>query len=258
MKKHPPLRPVLWLLALLAATPAFGGFKVYYIRHAEFGHNVVKQYENVPKDRRPAYVGDSDAVTPKGAEQIVAATAKLKKLRFDFIACSPILRSRHTILPYLRDTGRAAEIWPELAEFGETTTVLLNNGGALPKPGTDLFAGTPIQIPDAEAPFFTLRPGAGNHFKAAPRDNRLQRAADTKAALEAVIARLRAAFAGTDKTVLLSGHGNNGKCLLRLMVPNHPRLARYHPKNTALWMVEEQPGGAFALRLLDDKAVPEP
>ncbi|HVO78417.1 MAG TPA: histidine phosphatase family protein, partial [Candidatus Bathyarchaeia archaeon] len=111
--------------ATLAAIACFAfafrsdaGLKVYYLRHAEGGHNVVKEWANVPKEQRPDYVGNANVFTPKGKEQVVAATEKLQKYHFDFIAVSSMWRTRNTVLPYLKAIGTKGEIWPELHEFG--------------------------------------------------------------------------------------------------------------------------------------------
>jgi broad specificity phosphatase PhoE len=243
-------------LCLLVMVPCEAGFKVYYIRHAEFGHNLVKEYENIPKEQWPSYVGDSNAITPKGREQVVEATAKLKKLQFDFIACSPVYRCRQTILPYLRDTKQTAEIWPELAEFTSKVIPLFFDE-TLPPPGPNPLRGEPVKLPDDEKPFFSLRPGGARLFKPASVKNLPQRASDTKASLENTVTLLRKKFGGTDKSILLSGHGNNGRALLQVILPKHQRSETIRMVNTGIWMVEEQPDGTFALRMLNDAPVPE-
>src|SRR5512133_62774 len=93
------------------------GLKIYYIRHAEGGHNVVKEWQNVPKAQWPDYVGNGNVFTPKGKTQVVTATEKLQKYRFDFIGVSSMWRTRNTVLPYLKAAGVKGEIWPELHEF---------------------------------------------------------------------------------------------------------------------------------------------
>ena len=105
--------------ALLACTyQANAGLKIYYIRHAQGGHNVKTAWEkkDVPKTEWPSYVGNPDMFTPKGKQQVIAATEKLKAYQFDFIASSPMWRARNTILPYLKVTQSKAEVWPELRE----------------------------------------------------------------------------------------------------------------------------------------------
>ncbi|MEM0970427.1 MAG: hypothetical protein AAGJ31_13810, partial [Verrucomicrobiota bacterium] len=71
------------------------GLKIYYIRHAEGGHNVKRDWKEVPEDEWPDYVGDSNQFTPLGKTQQAAVSATLQRLedRFDFIACSPLWRS---------------------------------------------------------------------------------------------------------------------------------------------------------------------
>ncbi len=247
------LGALIVVIGFLAAAPCEAGLKIYYIRHAEYGHNLVKEYEKIPKEKWPAYVGDQNAVTPKGREQTAAVAGKLESLRFDFIACSPVYRCRQTILPYLRATEQTAEIWPELEEFSSKSLALFFTG-ELPPPGKKLLAGGPVKIPADEKPFFTLRAGSERLRSVAPSSNRLQRASDTKASLENAIALIRKKFGGTDKTILLSGHGNNGRALIQLLVPETRAIdrSRLHLRNTGIWMAEEQPDGAFALRILND------
>ncbi len=209
-------------ICLLATIPSEAGLKIYYIRHAEFGHNLRRQYENVSKEHWPSYVGDSNAVTPKGKEQIVAATEKLKSYKFDFIVCSPVYRCRQTILPYLCDTRQTAEIWPELAEFNEEVVLSFFNE-TLPAPGKNLLRGDRVELPDDEKPFFILRPGGEHLLKAAPKEDLPQRASDTKALLQNVVTLLRQRFGGTEKSILRSGHGTNGRALLQMILPKNCR-----------------------------------
>ena len=75
---------------LMGAINAEAGLKIYYIRHAEGGHNVREQWEdsNVPEAEWPDYVGDPNQFTELGKSQLEAVPAKLRELeyRFDFIA----------------------------------------------------------------------------------------------------------------------------------------------------------------------------
>ncbi len=58
------------------------GLRIYYLRHAEGGHNVEKEWENVPKAQRPAYVGNPNVFTPKGETQVLAVTKRLQRDHF--------------------------------------------------------------------------------------------------------------------------------------------------------------------------------
>jgi len=241
--------------ATLAAIACFAfafrsdaGLKVYYLRHAEGGHNVVKEWAKVPKDQRPDYVGNANVFTPKGKEQVVAATEKLQKYHFDFIAVSSMWRTRNTVLPYLKAISAKGEIWPELHEFGGGGKILATNLPAIPKPV--LGAGSRVELPADEAPFFTFRPDARNDFKLPSREGD-EREAATQLVVQRVVDLVRERFVGTDKTILLVGHGNAGRALLRRLtnqkLPEIPSMM-----NAELWMVEEQPGGSFQLEMYND------
>jgi len=76
---HPLL---LLLVALFTFTSqADAGLKIYYIRHAQGGHNVKRAWEkkDVPKSEWPSYVGNPGVFTPAGEQQVAAATEKLKE-----------------------------------------------------------------------------------------------------------------------------------------------------------------------------------
>ncbi|MDF9832444.1 broad specificity phosphatase PhoE [Ereboglobus sp. PH5-5] len=247
-----------WLL--LAAVCDAAGLKVYYIRHIECGHNVKKKFEKsgMPKDQWPAYVGDSKQFTPKGAKQVGEAAEKLKARQFDFIACSPVWRCRQTILQYLRETKQTAEIWPELAEFSGAIIPLFFKG-RLPEPNKNYLRGEAIKLPDDEKPFFTLRqnPEGSRLFYSPKKNGDEQRAADTKASLEAVVALVKERFGGKKgegKSILLSGHGNNGKALLSVFLNEADRPEKIpHSPNIGIWMLEQQADGSFQLKILNDK-----
>ena len=152
----------LALLLLFFANNVSAGLKIYYIRHAEGGHNVKADWEakGIPKSQWPDYVGNSEMFTPKGEKQLDEALEKLKKYDFDFIASSPIWRARHTVIPYLKATGRKAEVWPELKE-GTGMTLILSDD--LPKVERKILnEGDPIHVPKKERGKRVFRPaGSG-------------------------------------------------------------------------------------------------
>ncbi len=240
------LLTVFCLLAFVSTSTA--GLKIYYIRHAEGGHNVKKEYANLPKETWPDYVGNGDVFTPKGRMQAIAAVDKLDKYHFDFIGVSSMWRTRNTVLPYLKASGAKGEIWPELHEFGGGLMVLSTN---LPAPTDQILgAGPAIELPAEEAPFFTLRPDAKNDFKV-PAKSGEKREAAVQFIVRRVAAMVHQRFGGTDKTILLVGHGTCGKTLLRLLLnddlKDYPSMT-----NTGIWMVEEQPDGKFKLKMYND------
>lgn len=103
-----PLYILFTLTFLTLVNSAEAGLKIYYMRHAEAGHNVKKDWEKkqIPKAEWPDYIGNSKMFTPTGEEQLITSTEKLKKLKFDFIATSPMWRARNTVLPYLKHQKR--------------------------------------------------------------------------------------------------------------------------------------------------------
>jgi len=244
--------PALFLAFFLFPAGAQAGLKVYYLRHAESGANVEKQWKDVPRDQWPPYVGNADTFSPLGESQLPGVVEKLQKLHFDFIAASPLWRTRQTILPYLRAAGRTAEIWPELAEFKlrGRDDVLPEK---LPPPGADLLTGGgPLVLPEDEQPFFTVPGGSATLCKIGEAPEQAE--ADRQALVAKVVARLRERFGGTGKSVLLVGHGNAGRLLASLLA-NDPRVMEtgHHILNARLWMAEEQPDGTFRLVLFNDE-----
>jgi broad specificity phosphatase PhoE len=245
----------LWIVVLLwlcRFDVAEAGLKIYFIRHAEAGHNVVKEWKGKPKDQWPAYVGNPDMFSPKGEKQVTKATDKLKQYHFDFIAVSPIWRTRHTVLPYLGETGVKAELWPELAEFDRFSTNLTSRL-TLPPPNADLFTGGDvIAIPDQEKASFVLRKDGRRLFK--PGTEPLQLAADLNAVAEKTAELIKTRFGGSDKSILLVGHGNSGRLLLHALLKNSDAW-KTQLANTGIWMAEEQSDGSFKLRMLNDAPV---
>lgn len=160
---------LITLLCTLLSCTAHAERKIYYIRHAEGGHNVTKAWEDkgIPQSEWPSYVGNPNAFTPRGKAEVAAVPDKLRKCKFDFIASSPLWRVRNTIAPYLRATNQKAEIWPELREGPGMLTILSKDIPDLDIPILNL--GTPIELPEEETDVFALRSGAENNYKQHPR-----------------------------------------------------------------------------------------
>jgi broad specificity phosphatase PhoE len=244
-----------WIVVLVwlgLSDVAQAGFKIYFIRHAEAGHNVVHEWKEKPKAQWPAYVGNPNMLTPLGQTQVVKATEKLKQYHFDFIAVSPVWRVQQTILPYLKETGQKAEIWPELEEIDPFSTNL-TSGIVLPPPRPDLFSGRAITVPDNEKAVFTLREDGRQLFKLSKEP--LQFAADATSAAQKTLSRARARVGGSDKAILLAGHGNSGRLLLHVLLKNSDAW-KTPLTNTGIWMAEEQADGTFRLEMLNDIPVP--
>ncbi len=241
----------------LLFSDCYAGLKIYYIRHAEGGHNVKKDWKHIPKELWPSYVGDSAQFTPKGEIERSAVSEKLQQYEFDFIASSPIWRARQTILPYLKETGSKAEIWPELAELSARSIILKSR---LPKPKVKILGqGDKIEIPDEEAEYFTLRPDGKREFEIPDYDDEDDddereelEAGAAKVVIQSVIDMIQERFGGTDKTILLAGHGSSGKAIFRMLTQDK-QSGIDSIINTGIWMAEEQSDGSFKLIIHNDK-----
>ena len=234
---------------------ANAGLKIYYIRHAEGGHNVKKawQAKGVPQSEWPSYVGNPDVFTPKGLKEVVIGTEKLQKYHFDLIASSPLWRARNTILPYLEARKQKAEIWPELKEASGMLTILDPN---LPEVKEEILnKGKAIEIPKNEKDFFKLRPGAENHYKSVPKGSPAElKVAYTKHAAQHVIQLIKSRYGDSDKSILLAGHNSSGVSLLKLLIQFEPTgKARRGLNNVGIWMVEQQEDGSFKLMMYNDE-----
>jgi broad specificity phosphatase PhoE len=234
---------------------ANAGLKIYYIRHAEGGHNVKKAWEakGIPKSEWPAYVGDPDVFTPTGLKEVLIGTQKLQKYNFDLVASSPLWRARNTVLPYLKARNQKAEVWPELKEAAGMLTILDDD---LPEVKADILnKGKAIEIPENEKAFFEVRPGAENHYKSAPKGSSDQlKVAYTKHVSLHVIKLIEERFGGSEKSILLAGHNSAGVSLLKLLIQESPTgEARRGLDNVGIWMVEQQEDGSYELKMYNDQ-----
>ena len=245
---------ITFLCTLLPCT-ANAGLKIYYIRHAEGGHNVTQTWKDkgVPRSEWPSYVGNKNAFTPKGKAEVAAVPDKLQHYKFDFIASSPLWRVRNTIAPYLRATNQKAEIWPELREGPGMLTILSKDIPDLDIPILNL--GEPIELPEEETDVFALRSGAENNYKWWPRDSsEKEQVAYVKHVTLHAIQMIENRFGGSDSSILLAGHNSAGVSLLKLLIQDEPtEVARRGLNSTGMWMVEQQEDGSYELKMYNDQ-----
>jgi hypothetical protein len=265
MNTHTPtlfrsFKQIFWLTlgaVVLGVSTAQAGLKIYYIRHAEYGRNVEADWNahsDIPKEQWPAYVGDRETFTPVGKAQVGYVPSKLERYDFDLIACSPVWRARKTILPYMEESGATGEIWPELCEYWQSVLILSPD---LPTPTTPILdAGHRIQLDPEETAYFSLREDGQNEIKLPPwpKDSKSDNVIETAASrfvIQHVIDMIDERFGGSDKSILLAGHGYSGIGLLRMLLQDE--LSDFPPiTNTGIWMVEEQTDGTFKLKMYND------
>lgn len=255
------LLKIVFFITIIASCSSTlsAGLKIYYMRHAEGGHNVKADWEKrgVPKSDWPPYVGNSDMFTPTGEKQQHDAIAKLKKYNFDFIATSPLWRARNTVIPYLKETKQIAEVWPELKE-GTGMTLILSKD--LPKVEKEILnEGDSIHVPKAERDFMDRREGGKRHYKRYPSGSSDEvKTAYMKHVTKHAIRLIKGKFSGTEKSILLVGHNSAGVSLLKLLLGKAPGgKARVGISNTAIWMAEEQLDGSFKLKIYNDEVYTE-
>jgi len=240
------MRPLA--LGLIAALNDASAFTVMYLRHAQGGHNVKGEYDRlrIGPDERPVWVGNTEIFTPLGEHQRLALVEGLRDVPFDFIACSPVWRTRQTILPYLKATGRTAELWPELAEtafIGDSTAARAGQFDP------SLFSGlSTIELTDEEKPHFRFRADrASQHWMLATN-------APQAAALALRVEELlRTRFDGSSNRVLLVGHGTAGLTLVRILAKDKS-IGPRHLQNTHLWKLDAPDAGPMRLIFHDQPA----
>jgi len=233
--------------------------RIYYIRHAEGGHNVKKEWGIYPESEWPAYVGNHSAFTPKGIMQQSRVSKKLNRFSFDFVAVSPAWRCKNTILPYLKDSKIKAEIWPELAEIYATNLIVSPDLPEHTSTEKILGAGDEITLLPEEEPYFTLRNDGTHEFKKLrfPRDH--SESAKENAMAKVIIDKVLELIedrSASHNTILLSGHGSSGKAVLRMLTKD-PLNGFPQITNTGVWMVEQQDDGTFKLKMFNDVPFPE-
>lgn len=229
--------------------------RIYYIRHAEGGHNVKREWGIFPESEWPSYVGNKEMFTPKGIMQQSRVTNKLKRFNFDFVAVSPAWRCKNTVLPYLADSKMKGEIWPELQEIYATNLIISPDLPAYTSNEKILGAGDTIALLPEEEPYFTLRKDGLNEFKKPrfPRDHSESEKenAMAKVVIDRVLELIDDRASESYKAILLSGHGSSGAAILR-MLTNDPLYHFPQITNTGVWMVEQQDDGTFKLKMYND------
>lgn len=241
---------------LLTPMAAQAGMKIVYIRHAEAGHNVKKDWANVPKAEWPSYVGNHLELTPKGLIQQSQVAEKLSHFKIDFIASSTAWRCKQTILPYMKKFGLKGEVWPELHELRADKSIIAND---LPVYREKVLGmGKPVTLSTDEMNYFSLLDDGHKGFKVprpgSSKEKNLQSSSAAKIVIQKALGMIQARFGGSDKTILLSGHGSSGKAVLRMLtkdpLDHYPGIS-----NTGIWMVEEQDNGEFTLKIFNDAPV---
>ncbi len=203
---------------------------VYFLRHAQTMANVTREYTE--ENQR--------TFSPLGEVQVDEVTEKLADLHFDVVIVSPAWRAQRTILPYLKERGLQAEIWPELYEC------CWDRETEEEEPA--LITTSRIELEDDVRAYIRFRDAEAVYMFDV----------DTPARGDLMVARavelIEARFGGSGKTVLVVAHYHTGSRLLTaLLADDSPRVIR--PANARLSHVRQDPDGQFRLLMLNDEDV---
>jgi broad specificity phosphatase PhoE len=219
----------LSFLFVVIFLPDAGALDIYILRHAQTLANVTREYTD--EHQR--------SFSPLGLEQVESTSAKLAPHSFAAILVSPAWRTRHTILPYLKERGLVAEIWPELDEccWDRKTEMTIS----------DLPRGPVIEIEDEYLAFFSFRdPGSMRFFDAiTPETGEHQ----VGLAVNMILER----FGKTDKAILIVTHYHTGTRLIRALAENAPK--RFYLQNATLSIIAPGADGRLQLQVLNDAPV---
>ena len=206
---------LLWSVSVTRA------LDIYIVRHAETMGNVTGDYSEQ----------NQKTFSPKGLSQIAALPAKLEGLEFDEILVSPAWRTQKTILPYLQQNGRVAEICPEIEEVDCNIT-------GSETPSLDIPAGPAVDIiEDGVGQFFFGKNSASTHY--APRSRE-----ESLGILQRAKNKILERFGGRDVSVLLVTHSCTGGRFIELMLGQKAKGA-FSPANAAVTRLVQKPDGGF-------------
>ena len=199
---------------------------VTILRHAQTIGNATGDYSTKA----------NDALSEYGYEQAERLVAGLAGYQFDVIYCSPLERAMKTIAPYLRENGRSAELWPELAE------ACWQADHAAPIPMRTQPA-RPITIePELEGLFARL-----DGHTSLPHDDEVYQ--EGFARIDGAYQRLLARHGGTSDRVLVVAHWYLAsrliEALLGLARVDHDR---FNHDNVSTSGLGQLPNGAFRLQ----------
>lgn len=217
------------LLVAWFAVAQAAGLDIFLVRHAETQANASGVHNTVT----------SGSFSEQGERQIQQLTAGLAAYKFDAILVSPTERTLYTIAPYLLQSGRVAEIWPEIAEC------------CWQKNRSDNVAGVPvwgdaIHLPITIAPQFVFRTDI-------PQRNFANHSyADGVAQVRQAAQLIQQRYANSGKTILLVLHYHSGAILMAELLGTN-RESVPHLMNARMTHLRQDDSGAFKLLQVNEQ-----
>jgi len=202
---------------------------VTILRHGQTVGNATGDYSTAANDVLSEY----------GYEQAERLVEGLDGYEFDMIYCSPLERAMKTIAPYLRENGRSAEVWPELAEAcwqADHTT--------------------PIPERSESARPITIEPELGGLFThleshtTLPFDDEVFQ--EGFARIDGAYERLLALHSDTEDRILVVAHWYTSSRLIEtFLAMQRTDYDRFNHDNTAVSCLDQLSNGAFRLQYLN-------
>jgi len=201
--------------------------QLYFCRHGQSIGNLTNDYSTLAHDQ----------LSPFGWEQAERLAERLAVHDLDVIYASPARRARETITPYLDQTGRQAEVWPELVEgcWQADREAAPPERADPPRPFALDGELRERFVPCSDTAFW------------APENEAY---CECLARIEQVAARLLERHAGQPESVLVVGHEYAGGRLLEVLLGIEPVGRLYHT-NTGLSRLVEEVDGTFTARFLN-------
>ncbi|MBA4388105.1 MAG: hypothetical protein C0404_09000 [Verrucomicrobia bacterium] len=200
--------------------------RLYFVRHAETLGNVGGEYDQ----------SSSGTLTPRGQKQARDLVKRLEKFEFSDIIVSPLERVVLTIMPFLKNKGRKAEAWPELAEMRGKRV----QPDELP---SEIRNGPAMELPKAAANFVQRRPDLDALLLPPPEESYSEGQRRVKLACDLI----RNRYAGENVSILVVGHACNGarviECLMGLDLDG-----RFQHDNAGITCIEQKLTGDFIMR----------
>jgi broad specificity phosphatase PhoE len=197
------------------------GTEIAFLRHAQSVGNLTDDYDR----------SDYNELSEGGHEQARRLVDPLVAFDPDRIVVSPTVRTRGTIRPTLRETGRRAAVWPELSEACWHPTHD-DDPSATPQPGepVDLAVEEVECLDVTTAEFPACHPGDESYAEGLAR---LRLARDR---IEGVVSE------DGETTLLVVGHAHANGRLIELLLGMEP-LGRFGFDNASLsTVIEPVPG----------------
>ena len=198
---------------------------IYFVRHAQSMGNMGGEYD----------MSFAGKLSDDGYRQAEHLAGRLENYQFDDIFVSPLERTVLTILPFLKKTGRIAEIWPGLVESRGNKKVYVD-------PPPHIRHGDPVELSEEARPCFKMRKDDdGTHLP--PADETYWEG--QRRAVRAG-ARILGLYDGTEKSVLVIGHACSGSRLLETLM-KIPMDGRFSHRNTGISYIKQKENGDFVM-----------